>query len=75
MKKLSDLHSQNSQKQTPQGVSTSTDFAAPAVNTTKPKGVMDHAHPGHVSRGAAESKSNPIRDEHEGADSARKPRH
>jgi hypothetical protein len=36
---------------------------------------MDHAHPGHVSRGAAESKSNPMRDEHEGSDSARNPRH
>lgn len=62
MKKQSDLH-------TPQRVRESetvaTTIPAPAFTTSKPRGVQDHAHPGHLDRGAAESRTNPVKDTHE----------
>jgi len=35
---------------------------APAFTESRPKGVHDYAHPGQISRGAAESKTDPVED-------------
>jgi hypothetical protein len=33
-----------------------------AFTPSRPNGLQDHAHPGHMSRGAAESKASPVSD-------------
>ena len=64
MKKQSDMHTP---RRVPESETVATTFPPPAFTSSKPKGVLDHAHPGHLDRGAAESRTNPIKDEHEGA--------
>jgi hypothetical protein len=50
-----------------------------AFTPSRPKGLQDHAHPGHLSRGVAESKASPVSDRPDAAvssdhSSGRKPR-
>lgn len=59
MKKLSDFHSDNKIQESESPV---TNLPNPSLGNSKPKGVMDKEHPGHVSRGAAESHVDPVRD-------------
>jgi hypothetical protein len=59
MKKLSDMHGP---RKVPNSQDTSASLTAPAFSENRPKGVMDHLHSGHVSRGAAESNTNPVKD-------------
>lgn len=59
MKKQSDMHRP---QRVPESESPISTFPAPAYTTSKPKGVEDRAHPGHLTHGAAESHTNPIRD-------------
>lgn len=59
MKKQSDFHG-NTRVRESESVITNPSTAA--YSSSKPKGVMDHNHPGHVSHGAAESKANPVSD-------------
>jgi hypothetical protein len=63
MKKLSDMH--GPRKVPASQNDTSASLNAPAYSENKPKGVMDHSHPGHVSRGAAESNANPVKETQE----------
>ena len=60
MKKLSDMH--DPRKVPASQNNTSANLNAPAFSENKPKGVMDHSHPGHISRGAAESNANPVKE-------------
>lgn len=39
-----------------------TNMPAPAFTESRPKGIHDYAHPGHISRGAAESQTDPVKD-------------
>jgi hypothetical protein len=59
MKKQSDLHGPTRVRESESVISNAFN---PGYSSSKPKGVMDHNHPGHVSRGAAESKANPVSD-------------
>ncbi|HZP07689.1 MAG TPA: hypothetical protein VFB43_22520 [Terracidiphilus sp.] len=63
MKKQSDpMH--NPQR-VPESESQISTLPAPAYTTSKPKGVQDRAHPGHLTHGVAESRTNPVRDQHQ----------
>lgn len=59
MKKQSDTHSPSRirESETP-----ANNIPAPAFTESRPRGVMDRAHSGHVTRGAAESPTNPVTD-------------
>jgi hypothetical protein len=59
MKKQSDMHSQHRVRESE---TLTTNFPAPAFTESKPKGVQDRSHPGHISRGAAESRTDPVED-------------
>lgn len=71
MKKQSDMHGSNRVRE---NESVITNPSASAYGSSKPKGVMDHAHPGHVSRGAAESKANPVSDRSSDSESSNRNR-
>ena len=62
MRKQSDLHAP---QRVPESETAATTFPPPAFTTSKPRGVQDHAHPGHIARGAAESNTNPVKDTHD----------
>ncbi len=62
MKKQSDIHAP---RRVPESESTISTFPAPAFTTSKPKGVQDRSHPGHLDHGAAESSTDPVRDPHQ----------
>jgi hypothetical protein len=59
MKKQSDMHGPN---RVPENESVITNPSNPAYSSSKPKGLEDHQHPGHLSRGAAESHT-PVHEE------------
>jgi hypothetical protein len=59
MKKLSNFHSDNKILESESPVSNLSNLSP---GNSKPKGVMDREHPGHISRGAAESHADPVRD-------------
>jgi hypothetical protein len=57
MKKQADIHGPNRVRESE---SVMTNPSAPAYSPSKPKGLEDRAHPGHLTRGAAETKANPV---------------
>jgi hypothetical protein len=59
MKKQSDMHAPSGARESDSSI---TNIPAPLRNDSKPKGVLDHAHPGHLTRGAAESSTDPVED-------------
>jgi hypothetical protein len=59
MKKQSDMHMPSRVRESE---TVATNLPQPAFTESRPKGVQDHAHPGHISRGAAESQTDPVRD-------------
>jgi hypothetical protein len=69
MKKQSDFHtpSRVRESETP-----TNNFPAPAFTESRPKGITDRNHPGHISRGAAESNTDPVKDKPEVSGSMKK---
>lgn len=59
MKKQSDMHAPSRLRE---NETVATSIPQPAFTESRPKGVGDPAHPGHISRGAAESKTDPVKD-------------
>jgi hypothetical protein len=59
MKKQSDMHTPTRLRE---NETVATSLPQPAFSESKPKGVQDHLHPGHISRGAAESQTDPVKD-------------
>jgi hypothetical protein len=59
MKKQSDMHGPNRVRESE---SVMTNPSNPGYSSSKPKGLEDRAHPGHLGRGAAESHANPVSD-------------
>jgi hypothetical protein len=59
MKKQADMHGPN---RVPENESVMTNPSNPAYSSSRPKGLEDRAHPGNLSRGAAESHTT-VRDE------------
>lgn len=72
MKKLSNFHSDN---KVLESESPATSLPNPSLGNSKPKGVMDREHPGHVTRGAAESHVDPIREAKQTKGDARDRKH
>jgi hypothetical protein len=72
MKKLSDFHNDNKVLESESPV---TSLPNPSLGGSKPKGVMDREHPGRVSRGAAESRVDPVRDVKQTGSNARDRKH
>lgn len=60
MKKQSDFHGPNRGRENESAI---VNPSSASYTPSKPKGIEDHAHPGHISRGAAESKANPVHEE------------
>ena len=60
MKKQFDMHTPSRLRE---NETVATNLPQPAFTESKPKGVLDHAHPGHITRGAAESKTDPVKDQ------------
>lgn len=58
MKKQSDFHTPSRARES----NTITNIPAPAINDSKPRGIQDREHPGHITRGAAESHTDPVKD-------------
>ena len=59
MKKLSNFHSDN---KVLESESPATSIPNPTLTSSRPKGLQDREHPGHMTKGAAESHTDPIRD-------------
>jgi hypothetical protein len=59
MKKQSDFHAPSRVRESE---TVATSLPQPAFTESRAKGVQDRAHPGHISRGAAESQTNPVED-------------
>jgi len=59
MKRLSDFHSDG---KILESESPATNLPNPSLGNSRPKGVLDRDHPGHITRGAAESHADPVRD-------------
>jgi hypothetical protein len=59
MKKQSDMHGPHRVRESESVI---TNPSSPAYSSSKPKGLEDRQHPGHLSRGAAESHT-PVREE------------
>jgi hypothetical protein len=59
MKKQSDMHAPSRVRESE---IVTTNIPAPAFTESRPKGVQDREHPGHITRGAAESHTNPVDD-------------
>jgi hypothetical protein len=66
MKKQSDLHAPSRVRESETQIN---NLPAPAFTESRPKGVQDRSHPGHLTRGAAESGTNPVHDAREGTGS------
>jgi len=60
MKKQADFHSPSSGRENETVIK---NIPGPAVTESRPKGVHDYAHPTHISRGAAESQTDPVNDQ------------
>jgi hypothetical protein len=58
MKKQADFHAPTSKE----NESVITNIPSPTLPESRPKGVHDYAHPTHITRGAAESPTDPIED-------------
>ncbi|HEY1766048.1 MAG TPA: hypothetical protein VGG26_00240 [Terracidiphilus sp.] len=63
MRKQSDQHVPSRVRESETQVN---NLPAPAFSESRPKGVLDRSHPGHITRGAAESATDPVHDAHEG---------
>jgi hypothetical protein len=59
MKKQSDFNAPTRVRESETAVN---NMPAPAFTESRPKGVHDYAHPTHISRGAAESQTDPVKD-------------
>ena len=59
MKKQFDMHTPSRIRE---NETVATNLPQPAFSESRPKGVQDHLHPGHISRGAAESQTDPVKD-------------
>ncbi|HVU47250.1 MAG TPA: hypothetical protein VHD85_14055 [Terracidiphilus sp.] len=59
MKKQADIHTPSRVRESETVIN---NIPAPAYTESRPKGVHDYAHPSHISRGAAESQTDPVKD-------------
>ena len=59
MKKQADIHAPSRVRESETVIN---NVPAPTFTESRPKGVHDYAHPTHISRGAAESKTDPVED-------------
>ena len=59
MKKQSDFHRPNRVRESETAAN---NFPAPAFTESQPRGVQDPEHPTHITRGAAESHTDPVKD-------------
>jgi len=59
MKKQADFHSPSRARESETVIK---NVPAPVLTGSRPKGVHDYAHPTHVSKGAAETQTDPVKD-------------
>ena len=66
MKKQSDFRSPSRIRESETAAN---NFPAPAFTESRPKGLVDREHPTHLTRGAAESHTDPVQDKPQTSDS------